>query len=466
MAGIVAYGAYIPKLRLERKQIAESWGTPGAPGEIAVGNFDEDSITMAVEAGRDCLLDEPDGVGGLYFASTSAPYAEKSCSTIVASVLDLQPDALVADFGTTLSAGANALVAAVAAVDDGLAESVLVTCAECRVPEPKTSDEQTLGDGAGALLVGKKDVIADIKGLHTAYDEILGSWRTAEEKRIHDFNPRFYAAKGYIPAMVASIKSSLEKFGVGESEISKFIYGAPDLRSHGQVAKSIGVKDPSRIQDPLFAFVGGLGSAQPLAMLAAALEDASPGETFLLVGWGDAYNVMLLEVTDGIKSLKPRRGVKGHVESKQGLGSYAKYLRLKELLEVDVDAGSSSPIQTWRDRKAIYPLYGKKCNKCGEVYFPPRRVCPYCKNYGDNLDWRLKRKGKLWNFIHDYLYQSEESPTTLTITDLEGGGRIFLQMTDRIVDEVEVGMDVELTFRKINEAGHFYNYYWKTRPVR
>src|SRR5665647_2392390 len=55
MAGIIAYGAYIPWLRLERKLIAESWGIPGAPGEIAVANFDEDSVTMGVEAARDCI---------------------------------------------------------------------------------------------------------------------------------------------------------------------------------------------------------------------------------------------------------------------------------------------------------------------------------------------------------------------------------------------------------------------------
>jgi uncharacterized OB-fold protein len=57
-------------------------------------------------------------------------------------------------------------------------------------------------------------------------------------------------------------------------------------------------------------------------------------------------------------------------------------------------------------------------------------------------------------------------PTTLCIVDLEGGGRIFLQMTDREVDEVCLDMDVELTFRIIQDGKDFYSYFWKCRPVR
>ena len=126
MAGIMAYGAYIPWLRLERKLIAESCGIPGAPGEIAVANFDEDSITMAVEAARDCIQDDPEGVGGLFFASTTAPYATKSSATVVAAVLDLDGASATADFGASLGSALTALIAAAGAVDSGSAESVLV----------------------------------------------------------------------------------------------------------------------------------------------------------------------------------------------------------------------------------------------------------------------------------------------------------------------------------------------------
>lgn len=466
MAGIVAYGAYIPWRRLERKLIAEAWGIPGAPGEIAVANFDEDSITMAVEACRDCILDEPAEVGGLYFASTSAPYVEKSSATVVASVLDIAEDAPTADFGASLGAGVAALQGAINAVDSGAADSVLVTASECRLAVPKTADEQTLGDGAGAILVGKDNVIAEIKGIYSSYDEALCTWKLPGERLPRESNPRWFTANAYVPAVAGAIKAAVGEFGIGPDDISKVVLQAPDFRTHQQIAKALGIKDPAKVQDALFAFVGGTGCAQPLMMLAAAIAEASPGDKILVAGGGDTYDVVLLEVTDKIKDLKPRRGVAGYLASKQNLDSYARFLARKELVDLEPMDNVSSAIQMWRDRKSVLPLYGKKCEACETVYFPPRRVCPDCHAYDKNVDWKLKKTGTLWNFIDDNLAPSPEPPTTLTITDLDGGGRIFLQMTDRNVKDTEIGMDVELVFRIIHDGGDFHNYFWKIRPVR
>ena len=87
-AGIVAYGAYIPIYRLGRAEINKVWGSGPAKGEKAVANCDEDSITMAVEAGLDCLKGiDPGTVDALYFASTTAPYREKRSASIIGTAL-------------------------------------------------------------------------------------------------------------------------------------------------------------------------------------------------------------------------------------------------------------------------------------------------------------------------------------------------------------------------------------------
>jgi uncharacterized OB-fold protein len=57
-------------------------------------------------------------------------------------------------------------------------------------------------------------------------------------------------------------------------------------------------------------------------------------------------------------------------------------------------------------------------------------------------------------------------PNILVIADLEGGGRIYNQATDRDPDKIEVGMELEFTFRKFHEASGFHNYSWKLQPVR
>ena len=56
MIGITAYGAYIPRRRLQRKAVAEAnrWFAPGlvggAKGERAMANWDEDAVTLAAGA--------------------------------------------------------------------------------------------------------------------------------------------------------------------------------------------------------------------------------------------------------------------------------------------------------------------------------------------------------------------------------------------------------------------------------
>ncbi len=97
MAGIKAFGAYIPRLRLERKAVVSQtgWLAPGLAGlgrgTRSMANWDEDSITMAVEAARDCLGagDLRESVEALYLASTTLPFLDRQNATIVAEALTL-----------------------------------------------------------------------------------------------------------------------------------------------------------------------------------------------------------------------------------------------------------------------------------------------------------------------------------------------------------------------------------------
>ena len=82
MAGITRYGSYLPYNRLER-------GALGAgKGERTVASYDEDSVSMAVEAGRDAVRDAGE-IETLVFATTSPPYAEKLNAATIAAALDL-----------------------------------------------------------------------------------------------------------------------------------------------------------------------------------------------------------------------------------------------------------------------------------------------------------------------------------------------------------------------------------------
>jgi len=94
--GILAIGGYLPKARLQRTDIANAnaWFNPAlkglANGERTMANWDEDSVTMAVEAGRDCLTGiDRNIVAGIYMASTSFPFQDRQNAGIVADALNL-----------------------------------------------------------------------------------------------------------------------------------------------------------------------------------------------------------------------------------------------------------------------------------------------------------------------------------------------------------------------------------------
>ena len=110
MAKIASFGAYVPLFRLSRQEMANAWGVPAVPGERAVANADEDSVTMAVAAGSDCLAGiDPSSIDGLYFATTTAPYDEKQCAGVIAAALDLRTDINTADFTGSLRAATTCL---------------------------------------------------------------------------------------------------------------------------------------------------------------------------------------------------------------------------------------------------------------------------------------------------------------------------------------------------------------------
>ena len=103
--GILSFGAYVPPIRIPRKAIADGigWAVPGikglAKGERSVANWDEDSITMAVEARRDCLRGIDVIPQSLQLASTTLPFHDRSNSGVVADALSLGKAIRTEDIG-------------------------------------------------------------------------------------------------------------------------------------------------------------------------------------------------------------------------------------------------------------------------------------------------------------------------------------------------------------------------------
>lgn len=469
MAGIVTYGAYIPIYRLSRDLIWQTWGGMPLAGEKAVANFDEDSVTMAVEAGNNCLRGiDRDEVEGLFLASTTTPYKEKQCANLVAEALDLKRGTITADFANSLRAGTIAMRAALDAIAAGSAKRVLVVASDCRLGHPSTEYEGAFGDGAAAILLGNSDVIASVDGSHTHYDDIMDLWRLDGDTFVRSWEDRFIITHGYLENTQQAVEDIMEKYGLTPADFSKAVLYAFDGRRHQQLARRLNIDANTQLQDNMFSTVGNTGTAYTLMMLVAALEEAKDGEKILVANYSDGADAFVLTVTEGIEKVRDRRGIKYHLPSKLALPNYDKYLRYRGLLQGwTYWENQSAATISWRDRRWNINCRGGKCLTCGNINFPPQRICMYCQSMDQFEEIRLaERSAKLFTYSKDFLGPSLDPPIILCILDFDEGGRFYAQMTDRDPDKVEDGMPVELTFRWMHSERGIRNYYWKCRPLR
>ena len=471
MAGITSYGAYVPYYRLSRGEIAKAWGGYAGGGGRSVANWDEDTITMAVESVIDCLRGIDRGtVDGLMFASTSAPFKEKQSSAVVAQATDLKRDLFSIDCGGSLRAGTSALKLALDAVKSGSQKSVLVTASECRLGAPQSGLEQNLGDGAGALLIGDKDVAVEIEDVYSLTDEFTDLWRREDDQFIRSWEERFITTQGYDRLLPEAVAGALKKFNLTPQDFTKIVYPGPDARAHGRILKSLGFT-PAQVQDPLFDVMGNTGTAFSIMLLIAALEEAKAGDRILLTSYADGADVFNLRVTKNIEEIRNRRGIKGNLATAKPLASYNRYLLFRNLVSREGEAPlptayASLPME-WRDRKSLIALHGSKCKKCGEVQFPIERVCPKCLSKDDFEEISFAtRNAKIMSYNVDYVTATADPPNVMVQVDFDGGGRIQCVMTDRDLDEIEVNMPVEMTFRKFHQERNIVHYYWKARPIR
>ncbi len=474
MVGITSYGAYVPVYRLGRDVIARAWGKGGGRGERAVAHFDEDSVTMSVAAGRNALSGiDGMGVDALFVATSTAPYHEKLAASIVGTALDLGRETRTADFGNSLRAGTIAINSAIDAVKAGAANNVLVTAADLRLGLPQGDHEQNLGDGAAAVSIGGEGVLAEIEHRTSIVEEIHDVWRADNDAFIRSSEDRFAITQGYERGVKGVVQRLLQQSGLSQSDFSKVAIYGPEARSHAALVKALEFK-PEQIVAPPFATIGNTGAANAMLTLVLALEGAQPGERILFVGYGDGADAFVLRATEGIARVKPERSLSDQIASKRAVPTYEKYLLWRQLLSTESprrpDPIVSSPAALFRERRRVLALYGQRCVACNTIQYHPlhtMRICSVCKTK-DRFEWvRLSdRKGEVYTFTLDNLAASIDPPIVFTTVDFQGGGRIVCEMTDVDPAEVQVGMPVEMCFRKLFTVKGIHTYFWKSRPAR
>ncbi|GIW45730.1 MAG: ACP synthase [Candidatus Binatia bacterium] len=467
MVGIAKYSSYVPRLRLSRGEIARAWGRdPGAAGEIAVANYDEDAFTIGVEAAWSCIEGSPRLPDGLLFATTSAPYFEKQLSAFAATVCDLPRSTFCCDLAGSARAGIQGVIAASSLVSAGRLGSCLVVAGEARVAEPESEWEGLLGDGGAAVLISNDHVVAEIVDWASVSEEFTYFWRTDTSPFVRAAIGKFSQSQGYVRDLGEAMRTLMARHGLGPSEVAKLVLHAPEPRAAGDLCRTLGFDSKRQLGPVISAAIGSAGAAESLLALGAVLDEAEPNQWLMVAAFGEGADVVLLRTTSLVADGRAGAPWKNWLEAKLPLPSYQKYLKYRGILRQEESGETITNVLEAKELEQNIRLHGCRCRVCGTVQYPLAEVCISCRTPRQMERVRLPRSGKIFTYTLDYLIANVEHPLPMAVVDLDGGGRLYLQVTDFAEGEVDVGRAVTLTFRRLHQGGHNYNYFWKARPTR
>jgi len=109
----------------------------------------------------------------------------------------------------------------------------------------------------------------------------------------------------------------------------------------------------------------------------------------------------------------------------------------------------------WHATKAGKLLL-QRCKSCGELVWCPRPACIECGS--EQLDWeQVSGRGTVYSFtvIRQVAGRggafAKDIPYVIAWVDLEEGPRFYTNIVDCPIDEVKIGMPVEVTFDPVTE---------------
>ncbi len=481
MHGIVGFGGYVPRLRLSRQAVAQAnaWYAPQfAPrkGTRAFANWDEDSITLAVAAARDCLGagEDRSAIRQVLLASTTLPFAERSNAGVVCEALTLDEDVQASDLGGSSRAGLGGLLNACALVRGGSGD-VLVLAADARITRAASAQELDYGDAAAAMRVGAGRVLAELRGSATRSVDFVDRFRQSGEDIDYAWEERWVRDEGIAKLMPQVLASALQQAGIAAAQVDHFIFPSSFARMDAQLARSCGIRADA-VVDNLAASVGDAGTAQGLLLLAQVLEHAQPGQHILLGQFGSGAQALLLRVTEHIAGFKPRRGVSQWLRAGVEERNYTKFLSFKGQLRLERGMRGEQDKKTalstaWRHRRAILGLVAGRCSVTGSVHFPPSRLSydPGAALLDTQRPYKLaERSAKVLSWSAETLSFHMAPPHHYGQIDFDGGGRILMDFTDLDVGEVQAGTPMEMVFRikDTDDLRGFTRYFWKATPRR
>jgi len=337
--GIVGYGFYSSRFRIREGNM-----------ERAVPFIDEDSITAAVEAGKQALIQAAVGspqVGKIYVGSESNPYAVKPIASKVAQVLklgeesedDIQGvDAVDTEFACKAATSVFKDAASLVSYPKSNIHTAMVIGTDnaqaAQRDSPGGELDLFVGYGAAAYIFGRHDLIAEIEGWYSCTSDTPDFWRRdGEPYPMH--GGRFTGDPAYFKHVRKAAKKLMERLNLQPSDFGYFVAHQPNAAFPTRIAKELGFKEEQYLPSLQVVKFGNTYSGASLVGLAAVLDIAKPDERILISSYGsgagsDAYSLITTDQI-GEKRARQRLTVKYQAENPfLEYVDYTTYRRLKQ----------------------------------------------------------------------------------------------------------------------------------------
>lgn len=340
MAGIVGYGAYVPRLRIKVEEIARVW-SEDAEGikrglnikEKSVPSLDEDTATIAVEAARKAVYHagiSARELGAVYVGSESHPYAVKPTATIVAQALNAGTSLTAADLEFACKAGTAGIQMLMGMTDSGMIKYGIAIGSDTSQGRPGDALEYTASAGGAAFVIGKekKEMIAEILDTVSYTTDTPDFWRR-ESANFPSHGGRFTGEPGYFKHVVHATKMLFEKTGFKPTDFDYAVFHQPNGKFPLNAAKLLGISEKQVEEGLLTPIIGNTYSGASMLGLAAVLDKAKPGNKILVTSFGSGAgsDSFAIEVTENILSKRKRGAPIRELITDKLYIDYAQYLK-------------------------------------------------------------------------------------------------------------------------------------------
>lgn len=464
VGNVCAVGGYLPLLRAARKAHARelAWSGLAMPraGFRTVAGWDEDTLTMAVEATRGLVVTAPSAIR---FASTSAYFTDRLQAGIVLDALALPRTIRTADLANSRRAGTTALLDALLGGGDDL-----VVAAEQRPAQPGSAAYLAYGDGAAAARAGGRGG-AQLIGHASLSHDFVDRYASRDHPAPYVYEERFIRDVAVPEIMVPVVQQACSNAGIAPNRLVHVAAAEPVAGCWKALAGKLRVTAPNHC-DRVAEMAGDLGAAHPLYGFGLALAAAAIGDHVLLLGFGNGADALVFKKVgevEGAAAMVRQLGEGIALDNVTRLLSLTGTLDLDWGMRAEFEQKAQASVLERVGRQMIGFIGGR--DSTGNVQFPKSAypVNPALDGTESMEDVRLADlEARVVSITADRLNFTPDPPFDFGLVQFDNGARVLMEMTDRPAAGFAVGdrLRMRLRIKSLNPRLGFRTWFWKAAP--